>query len=323
MLRWGILGAARINRSLVPAFAASSRNHLVAVASRGPARARAFADTWGVARAHGCYEDLLDDPGVDAVYVPLPNGLHVEWTTRAARAGKHVLCEKPLALDATGVDAVEAAAREAGVVVAEAFMYRHHPQTLRVKELVDSGAIGEPGLVRGAFSFSLDRPGDVRLDPALGGGSLWDVGCYPVSYARYVLALEPDEVFGRARLGPTGVDVAFAGQLRFPGDVLAQFDSGLRAPLRVFMEFVGSEGTLRVAAPFKPGPGAPLELRRGDRVEAIGVEEGGLYERELEDFADAALLGRPPRISLAESRGNAAALAALARSSREGGPVRL
>ncbi len=178
-LRWGLLGTARINRMVIPPLRASAGNRLLAVASRDLARATGYAKEWGIERAHGAYEALLADPEIDAVYIPLPNHLHAEWTIRAARAGKHVLCEKPLALTVAEVDAMGAAARESGVVLAEAFMYRHHPQTLKVKELVDAGAIGPVRFVRGTFSFPLTRPDDVRLRPEWGGGCLWDVGCYP------------------------------------------------------------------------------------------------------------------------------------------------
>jgi predicted dehydrogenase len=229
LLRWGLLGTARINRSLIPPLRASARNELAAVASRDAARARAYADEWGIPHSHGSYEALLADPGVDVVYISLPNHLHAEWAIRAAEAGKHVLCEKPLALRVDEVDAMTAAAESAGVLVAEGFMYRHHPRTMEVKALIDDGAIGELHFVRGAFTFPLTRPGNPRWIPEMGGGSLWDVGCYPLSFARYVVGAEPLDVYGRQVEGPTGVDMTFAAQLTFPGNVLAQFDSGLDA----------------------------------------------------------------------------------------------
>ena len=195
-LRWGILGTARINRMLIPPLKASPDNRLVAVASRELARGEEYAREWGIGRVHGSYEALLADPEIDAVYIPLPNHLHAEWTIKAARAGKHVLCEKPLALTVADVDAMVSACREAGVVLAEAFMYRHHPQTLKVKQLLDEGAIGTLRYLRGAFTFELSRPNDVRLRPEWGGGCLWDVGCYPVSFARHLVGQEPLEVYG-------------------------------------------------------------------------------------------------------------------------------
>ena len=323
VLGWGLLGTARINRMLIPPLRVSPRNRVVAVASRDRARAVAYAAEWGIGRAHGSYEDLLADPDVHVVYVALPNHLHVEWTVRAARAGKHVLCEKPLALAPSDVDRVAAAARECRVAVAEAFMYRHHPQTLRIKELVDGGAVGAIRLVRGSFSFPLTRPNDVRLDPAMGGGSLWDVGCYPVSFTRFVLGTEPTEVFGQRTLGPTGIDETFAGQMLFPGGVVAQLDCGFRSPLRAEVELVGSDGTILVRQPWKPVPGVSFLLTREGKADEVVVDGEELYGLEIEDLADAALLGRPPRVSLVESRGNAATLVALLESARSGRAVRM
>jgi predicted dehydrogenase len=322
-LSFGLLGTARINRAVIPALRASRRGRLLAVASRTPDRAAAYAQEWGIERSFGSYEALLADPAIQAVYIPLPNSLHAEWAIRATRSGKHVLCEKPLALTVEDCDAVASAARAAGVVVAEAFMYRHHPQTSRVRQLVASGALGEVRLLRGSFSFTLTRPGDVRLDPSLGGGSLWDVGCYPLGFARTVLGQEPLEVFGRQRTGPTGVDLTFAAQLRFPGDVLVQFDSSFEVPHRAEMEIVGTEAVLRVLQPFKPGPDATLILSRGESTETLSGEPAELYVGEVEDLAACALDGKAPVVSLADSRRNVAALQALLRSAREGRPVPL
>jgi len=322
VLRWGLLGTARINRRVIPPLRASAGNRLQAVASRDPARAAAYAREWDIGRAHGSYEALVADPEIDAVYIPLPNHLHAEWTIRAARAGKHVLCEKPLALTVAEVDAMEAAARAGGVVLAEAFMYRHHPQTLKVKELVDGGAIGAPRFVRGTFSFPLDHPNDVRLRPEWGGGCLWDVGCYPLSFVRFVLGAEPLEVSGAQALGPTGIDETFAGQLVFPGGVLVQVDAGFRSAFRTLLEVAGTEGTIVVPQPWRP-EGQPIRLIRGEDVEEIVVGGEDRYLLEIEDLADCARTGRAPRVSLAESRGNVATIVALLESARTGRPVRL
>jgi len=317
-IRWGLLGTARINRSLIPRLHELPRHQLVAVASRDLGRARAYAAEWGIGRAHGTYDDLLADTEIDAIYLPLPNALHAPWAMAAARAGKHVLCEKPLCLSLAEFVAMAEAARAAGTVLAEAFMYRHHAQTDRVKALVDNGAVGEVRLVRGGFSFALSRDADVRFDPALGGGSLWDVGCYPVSYARYVLGEEPLEALAMEETGPTGIDLALAGQLRFPRRRLAQFDSGFRAHFRAFIEIVGTDGVLTVPNPYKPAVREHVLLRHGDELRTIDIDGAPTYAGELEDMADAILLGRPPRISLDESRGNLAALLALAASARSG-----
>ncbi|QXD14646.1 Gfo/Idh/MocA family oxidoreductase [Rhodocaloribacter litoris] len=325
-LRWGLLGTARINRSLIPPLRLSPRNEPVAVASRDAERAAAFARTWDLPKAYGSYEDLLADPDIDVVYVPLPNHLHVPWTLRAVAAGKHVLCEKPMALTPADVDAVARAADEAGVVVAEAFMYRHHPRTRRIRELIAGGALGELHLVRGAFTFVLDRPNDVRWRPEWGGGSLWDLGCYPVSFTRHVVGAEPEAVFAWQVLGPTGVDVSFTGQMRFPGDVLAVFDCGFRSRFRMEMAFVGRDGLLEAPRAFKPRPEEPMR-RYGPDVdvpEPVLVDDpDDLYLGEVEDLAAAVLDGRPPEVTLAETRANTVVLEALLRSARTGRPVRL
>lgn len=315
-LRWGILGSARINRAVVPALRESGRHVLLAIASRHPGRAEQCAREWDIPRTYASYADLLADPEIDAVYNPLPNSLHAEWTIRAAAAGKHVLCEKPLALSTAEVDAVAEASERAGVHVAEAFMYRHHPQTLRIKALVDEGAIGSLQLIRSAFTFTLTRPGDVRLDAALGGGSLWDVGCYPVSMSRYLTGLEPRRVSGVQRLGPTGVDLSFYGHMDF-GDVQAQFDCGFESPLRTRLEVVGSAGAITANAPFKPGLEEQLTITREGGTDTVTVPGAVLYTGQADDFADTILLGGAPRIPLADSRGTVAVIDALYRAARE------
>jgi D-xylose 1-dehydrogenase (NADP+, D-xylono-1,5-lactone-forming) len=322
-LAWGLLGTARINRSLIPPLRASAGNRVVAVASRDRARADAYAKEWGIERAHGSYEALLADPEIDAVYIPLPNHLHAVWSIRAARAGKHVLCEKPLALSAEEVDAMEKAAREAGVVLAEAFMYRHLPQTLRGKELVLAGEIGDVRFVRGTFTFPLSWPNDVRLQPEWGGGALWDVGCYPLSFTQFLLDAAPLEVFGSQTLGPTGIDETFAGQLVFANGVLAQIDCGFRSPFRAELEVAGTKGVLRVRHPWKPEASLPMLLSRGEETEEIAFPAQDRYLAEIEDLETAIRTGRPPRVSLAESRRNVRTIAALLQSAREGRPIRL
>jgi D-xylose 1-dehydrogenase (NADP+, D-xylono-1,5-lactone-forming) len=318
--RWGLLSTARINRAIIPPIQASDRHELAAVASRDRDRGEAYAREWGIPRVHDSYETLIDDPDIDAIYNPLPNALHAAWTIRAVRAGKHVLCEKPLATTVADVDAIAREAKAAGVVVTEAFMYRHHPQTLRLKALVDERTIGKLRLIRSAFTFPLTRTGDVRWEPALGGGSLWDVGCYPVSIARLLAGAEPQEVFGRSRQGKEDVDEAFTGQITL-GEVVAQFDAGFRAPLRTHLEVVGTDGVITASAPFKPGPDARLVVSRGEATDVVDVENQPLYIGELDDLADAATLGREPRVTLADSRGNVATIVALYESARTGRPV--
>ena len=242
VLRWGILGTARINRRVIPAMRLARRGDLVAVASRTRARADAYATEWRIPRAVEGYQALLDDPGIDAVYIPLPNSQHVPWTMAAVAAGKHVLCEKPMALDPADIDRIQVAARSARVVVEESFMYRHEPLTAKVLELVHGGALGTVRAIVSGFTFALGHDTDVRLDPALGGGSLWDVGCYPVTYARLLTGRDPKMVFGSAQWHASGVDEEFMGMLRFPGGTTATIHSGFRAALRTWLEVIGSEG---------------------------------------------------------------------------------
>ncbi len=323
-LRWGLLSTARINQAVIPPLSTSDRNKLVAVASRDGARARAYAEEWDIPRAFDSYEALLADPDVDVVYISLPNSLHAPWAIRAAKAGKHVLCEKPMGQTAAQVDEIVAAATGNRVVIEEAFMYRHHQQTLKVKELVDSGAIGQVRLIRGSFTFQIESEDDVRLNAELGGGGIWDVGCYPISYTRYLLGREPVEVFGWLKRGASGVDEMFAGQMRFEGGVVGQFDCGLRAPHREHLEVVGSEGTITVPVPFKPEAHVQIWLRLDDaEPEAIAIDSQELYAGEIEDMADCILTGKAPRVSHADSRGNAATIAALLTAATEGRPVKL
>ena len=323
-LRWGLLGTARINRRLIPAMRAARRSTVAAVAGRDPERVRRYAEEWHIPVAHASYDALLRDQTVDAIYIPLPNALHVEWTLRALDAGKHVLCEKPLVLSPEDVDRVAAVAEARERVVAEAFMYRHEPVTARMLELIRDSEIGRVATITSGFTFELSRANDVRLDVALGGGSLWDVGCYAVSIARLVAGSEPAEVFGSASIGPTGIDEQFTGWLRFPGDVTGVVHSSFRRRYRTWLEVDGKEGVLRVAEPFKPGPRVDIEITRGDERRTISVEGSPeLYVRQIEDFTAAVFDGRPATVSLAESRGNAATLAALYRSAKSATPVAL
>ncbi len=318
-LRWGLLSTANINRRLIPAIRATRRAELIAVASREQARAEAYAAEWEIPRAHGSYEALLADPDVDAVYISLPNSLHAEWAVKAAQAGKHVLCEKPLALSVAEVDQIEAAARSAGVVAAEAVMYLYHPLIHRARQLVREGAVGRVTLVRGAFSFFLDRLNDVRWRPELGGGSLWDVGSYPVSFIRWI-AGEPEQVFGWQTLSSSGVDVTFTGLLHCRDEMLGAFDCGFRQPFRTEAEVVGTEGRLIVEQPYIIGPESRIVLRRSSGEEVITEPADDPYQCEVEAIVAAALDGIALPVPLASSRANVAALTALYESARRGRP---
>jgi xylose dehydrogenase (NAD/NADP) len=322
-LRWGLLSTARINRAVIPPIRASLQSELKAVASRDVVKAKDYAREWQIPHAYGSYEELLADENIDAIYNPLPNHLHAEWSIRAAEAGKHVLCEKPLALSLDEIDQMMAAAKQHNVIITEAFMYKHHPQTLKVLELIKQDAIGDLLLIKGAFTFNLDRPDDVRWVPEWGGGSIWDVGCYPISFARLVANADPVEVFGWQVSGSTGIDVVFSGQLRFTSGLLAQFDCGFRAPFRTAIEIVGTKGAIELKSPFKPAGGEWIKIKRGDSVDKLRSPEYELYRGEIEDMEHAALDRDAPRISLENSRGNVATILALLESARTGQVVRL
>jgi predicted dehydrogenase len=316
-LRWGLLGTARINRLLIPAIRASARSVVAAVASRSTGRAQAYAREWGIPRALASYEALLASD-VDIVYVPLPNSLHAQWTVAALTAGKHVLCEKPLALGVGDVRAIATAAAAHRRVVAEGFMYRHHARTRRIEELLASGAIGELQLVAGTFSYLRSRDGDVRLDPALGGGALWDVGCYPVSFAQMCAGAEPRLAIGWQHTGPTGVDEQFAGTIVYGNGVHAQVSASFTAAYSTAMRLTGTAGTLDIPQPFKPAAVDRIWIRRNgsDEAEEVIVAGAPPFVDEVADMEDAVLGVRAPRVTLADSARHAAALTALYASAR-------
>jgi len=315
-LRWGLLGTARINRRLIPAIHASARSAVAAVGSRDAVRAAAYAREWNIPAACGSYDDLLAAP-IDIVYNPLPNSLHVPWTLRAIAAGKHVLCEKPLGLTASDVETVAAAAHAAGVVVTEGFMYRHHAQTATILETVQAGTIGDVRLVVCGFSYLRDRPHDVRLEPALGGGALWDIGCYPVSMAQ-LIAGAPVQVAGLQRIGPTGVDEEFCGTLAYRNGAMAQISASFAAGDQAFLRIVGTRGTIAVDRPFRPERTEQLRITRDEGMDTLTVTGNPIFEDEIADMEDAVLGIRSPRLSLEESRLHAATLAALHESARTG-----
>jgi predicted dehydrogenase len=319
-VRWGLLSTARINGAVIAAARAAELADVVAVASRDDERARSYAEQFGIPRAHGSYEALLADPEVEAVYVSLPNALHVEWTIRALQAGKHVLCEKPMARRPQEVArAFDVAARE-GLVLSEAFMWRHHPQTRRLRELLAEGAIGDVRLVRASFSFALAGDGDVRLDAALEGGSLMDVGCYCVSGARLAAGGEPVSVLAERVTGPSGVDVRFSGVLRFDGDVLAVFDCGLDVPARHELEVVGSQGRLVLADPWHCR-NPLISLERDGKPWFVEIAAADSFRLELEDMAAAIRGKRAPLLGREDAVGQAHALAALEQAAAEGRAV--
>jgi xylose dehydrogenase (NAD/NADP) len=305
-VKWGILSTANINKRVLPGAKSSPEVELLAVGSRDRAKAETFAREWEIPRAYGSYEELLADPDIEAVYIPLPNTLHCEWSIKAMEAGKHVLCEKPMSRHPEEVAAAFDASERTGMLLTEAFMYRHNPQTKKLKELVDGGAIGELRLIRSTFSYALYDEQNIRLRTDVEGGALMDVGCYCVSGSR-LLGGEPERVHGEAFYGPTGTDWVFAATLRFPGDVLATFDCGTALVERDELEAIGSEGSLFVDDPWhcrKPG----IELRRRDgSSEHIAIEQHDSYRLEFENLGRALrgegelLLGRDDALGQAHA----------------------
>jgi len=292
---WGLLSTALINEAILCGAAESQDVDVIAVASRDEERARSYADEHGLERSYGSYEGLLADPDVEAVYISLPNSLHVECTLRALEAGKHVLVEKPFSRRPAEVEQAFDAAEAAGLVLSEGFMWRHHPQTRRLVELIDSGVAGRVRVVRTAFAFDLAAErgsGDTRFDPALHGGALMDVGCYCISGLR-LIGGEPERARGEQTVGPSGVDVVFAAAVAFPNGILGHFDCALVGPRRAAMEVAGEDAVIFVPEPFTPKmPG--IELRRpGAPPEAIPVEPANAYRLELENVS-AAIRGEAP-----------------------------
>jgi predicted dehydrogenase len=317
-MRLGLLSTARINELLVAGARQAPGVEVVAIASRETARAQAQARALGVPRAHGSYEALLADPDVDAVYVALPNSLHIEWSVRSLQAGHHVLCEKPMSRRPEEVDAAFDLAESRGLVLAEAFMWRHHPQAGRLLELL--GEVGELRLIRAAFSFVLERPGDIRLQAALDGGALMDVGCYCVSAAR-LLGGEPLAFSAQQVRGGDGVDVRLTALMRFPGQVLAVIDCGLDMAARDELEVVGTHGVLRLDDPWHSREPV-IELRRGDgSLERIEVERLDPYACELADFAAAVAGERTPRYGREDAVAQASAIASLYASAEANEPT--
>jgi predicted dehydrogenase len=268
-VRFGILGCGRIvERGLAPGLEASPAAELYALASARPGVAAEWAEKYGAAKAYDSYEALLADPDVDAVYVPCTGDLHAKWTMAAAQAGKHVLCEKPLARSVPEAVSMIAACEKAGVILQEAFMWRHHPRAQRARELLDAGAIGPLRLVISSFSFDIDRS-DWRMQPEKGGGAMWDIGCYGVNCARYFTGAEPADIYARAHWADTGVDMSMQIALTFPGDVLANIDCSFEAPFRCRAELIGEQGRMILEDVFLPKEDSVVLLQRSNDRDAI------------------------------------------------------
>ncbi len=323
-LRWGLLSTAHINRRLIPSIHLSKRSHLAAVASRSLSTAQAYAQEWQIPLAFGTYDEMLASDEIDAVYISLPNRLHAEWSIRALEAGKHVLCEKPFAISLDEVDQMIEASQRTGRRIAEAFMYRHHPQTLLVKSILDQHRIGEIRSIRSAFHFRLENPSNIRLSHSLAGGSLWDVGVYPLSFSQYLMGGAPQEVFAWQQVGDSGVDTTFYGQMRYANGVVTQFTSSFDSPFHALIEVVGTHGRLVVTRPFNAVDASQITLHKADdSSENIPLPIKDLYLGEIEDMESAVLDGQPNLVTHAETRSHIQTALALYQSAREGRVISL
>jgi predicted dehydrogenase len=334
-LRWGILGTGNIARQFADGVARTARrSHLVAVGSRTVESARKFAQPREITSVHESYESLLSDPTVDAIYNSLPNSLHHEWTLKALRAGKHVLCEKPFAMNRAQADEMFDVARKTGRVLVEAFMYRSHPLTHAAIDSVRGGEIGDVRLIRTSFCYRTTKfQENVRFKPDLGGGGLMDVGCYCINFSRLFAGEEPDEVHASAHFHPeTGVDDVVVATLRFPSGVVASFTCGMSVQADNTAYICGTEGYIEIPVPWKPPPqqaaytvarstppkmdlaaGIPQRPPRETRLVDANME---LYALEADDFAAAVLDGKPPAVSAVDTLGNMAVLDEIRRQIR-------
>jgi predicted dehydrogenase len=325
-IRWGLLSTANINRRLIPAIRESARGELVAVASRSQESAQAYADEWGIPQAFGSYEAMLASDGVDAVYIGLPNHLHAEWSIKAMQQGKHVLCEKPFALTLAEVDEMTAVAHQTGCVLTEAFMYRHHPQTKIVGEMVQNGRLGRVTVFRGVFNFAFDTRENIRLVPEMGGGCLWDVGVYPLSLAQTIMGGPPQQVVGHQWVGESGVDELFSGQMLYADGRMAQISSSFCTPFYTVAEIIGTEGRIVMNRPFvghNDGDRQLMFYPKEGEPEEIAVPEKELYLGEVEDLHAAVLDGRSPYLTLDETRNHVKTVLALYQSAETGQVVAL
>ena len=304
-VNWGVLSTARIGlKAVIPAIRQSTNGQVVAIASRDSSKARETARTLGIRESYGSYEKLLESSDVDAVYIPLPNNLHAEWTIRAAEMGKHVLCEKPLALNADECARMISSCGRHDVWMMEAFMYRFHPQICKLKQMIDAGDIGKILAIRSDLRAKVEDPEDIRYQKELGGGALMDVGCYCVNVTRLLTGQEPVYVRGVARLDERkGVDEAFAGIMQFSRSELALFDCGLRSTFDQTLEIVGEEATLELPAAFLPGE-SPIIVRHGERTQTIVCETANHYQLMVEHFAECVLNDHEPHYRATDSLNN-------------------
>ena len=321
-LNWGILGTARIaEKAIIPALLSMKNNPVIAVASRDQTRAQEFAAPFEIPRAYGNYDDLLSDNNVQAVYIPLPNSEHAPWAIKAMQAGKHVLVEKPFALNADEAQLMVSTALENSVVLMEAFMYRYSDRFEKIHEIIRSGTIGKIRLVQSAFSFTLGNPDDIRLAPALGGGALYDLGSYCVNFQRLLVGREPTSVQAICQMSKSGVDLQTVATLDFGDQVFGQFMVSFNADDSQFLRVVGSAGTIHIEKPFlliNEGTGALLNVA-GKESKRINFRTENDYKRMLEHFYNVAVSKDVPRFPLSDAINNMVVINALFQSAVDNG----
>jgi D-xylose 1-dehydrogenase (NADP+, D-xylono-1,5-lactone-forming) len=315
-LNWGILSTARINKSILPVLDHSLRSTCLAVASRSSEQAQQYAAEWAIKRSYGSYDELLADEDIDVIYNPLPNHLHASWTVKALEAGKHVLSEKPMALSLEEFDAIQDAVTQTGKTVTQCFMYRTQPRTYKVLELIQNGEIGNVRFIRGSFNFTLDRPDDIRWSPDFGGGSLWDIGCYPVSYARMITGCAPVEMDAYTKKTDKGIDDSMIGMMRYPNDIWAQFDCSFSQPQFDQMEVRGDKGSIQIPNPFHSTRPHQIFLLKGQNQKRFRFKPRMSALGTITDIENAILTGSTPRLGLPECRDITQTLAELARIAR-------
>ncbi len=325
-LSWGVLGTAKIGREkVIPPMRDSRLCRIDAIASRSGDKARAVADQLGIPKAYGSYEELLADPEIEAVYNPLPNHLHVPWTIKAAEAGKHVLCEKPIAPTTAEAEQLLAVRDRTGVYIQEAFMVRTHPQWLKLRELVRAGRIGRLQAIQGFFSYHLTDPQNIRSKVEYGGGGLLDIGCYPIVTSRFVTGAEPSRVVGLLERDPAlGVDRLGSAILEFPG-VQASFTYGTQAVPYQRMGFFGDAGRIEIEIPFNPLPERPCRLflddgasPTGEGIEVLEIPACDQYGIAGDAFSEAIQTKTPQPVPLEDSLANMRVIDAVFRSAEKG-----
>lgn len=324
-LRLGVMGAADIAVSrVIPNLGKTERVIVQAIASRDQGKAKKWAKDLGIAQHFGSYEEMLTRGDVEAVYIPLVNSLHAEWTVKSLHMGKHVICEKPLALSKRDVGNMMSAAREKGLILMEAFMYRYHPRNLKVFEMVRRGEIGTLKAIESAFSYVLDDNSSYLMNSDLGGGALYDVGCYTVNVSRMLTGTEPVEVYGTANFTDTGVDMTFDGIIRFPGGVVSSFHAAMDEEPRFWYRVIGDRGLIEIPWAFVSfGRKTHIVVQRNEKQDKKTFEGVDEYRLEFEHFADMIRGEAEPLYPMDDSFKNISVIEALMKSARRGKPVRM